>query len=214
MSSIILDINKYSQEVILKGEEYRKKEMKIYLWLLVFSSIGFITILYVIKDFFFIILGLLSLLILYLIVNLYTNYRLIKYLQRNIIGYKFCFLNVFKFDWNDPILQITWLQRVKKRISQEKVSKKKIKNSKFFYQNKQRGVDFFWIKLCSLFIGTMSSLFALKSENETIDITVKWVLIVLVVIFAFLEILERRNIIYDNNNYKRMETLCERLLEE
>ena len=60
----------------------------------------------------------------------------------------------------------------------------------------------------------MSSLFALKSENETIDITVKWVLIVLVVIFAFLEILERRNIIYDNNNYKRMETLCERLLEE
>ena len=82
------------------------------------------------------------------------------------------------------------------------------------YQNKQRGVDFFWIKLCSLFIGTMSSLFALKSENETIDITVKWVLIVLVVIFAFLEILERRNIIYDNNNYKRMETLCERLLEE
>ena len=56
--------------------------------------------------------------------------------------------------------------------------------------------------------------FALKSENETIDITVKWVLIVLVVIFAFLEILERRNIIYDNNNYKRMETLCERLLEE
>ena len=70
MSSIILDLNKYSQEVILKGEEYRKKEMKIYLWLLVFSSIGFITILYVIKDFFFIILGLLSLLILYLIVNL------------------------------------------------------------------------------------------------------------------------------------------------
>ena len=76
MSSIILDLNKYSQEVILKEEEYRKKEMKIYLWLLVFS-IGFITILYVIKDFFFIILGLLSLLILYLIVNLYTNYRLI-----------------------------------------------------------------------------------------------------------------------------------------
>ena len=214
MSSIILDLNKYSQEVILKGEEYRKKEMKIYLWLLVFSSIGFITILYVIKDFFFMILGLLSLLILFLIVNLYMNYRLIKYLQRNIIGYKLCLLNVFKFDWNDPILQITWLQRVKKRISQEKVSKKKIKNSKFFYQNKQRGVDFFWIKLCSLFIGTMSSLFALKSENETIDITVKWVLIVLVVIFAFLEILERRNIIYDNNNYKRMETLCERLLEE
>lgn len=214
MSSIILDINKYSQEAILKGEKYRKKEMKIYLWLLVFSSIDFITILYVINDFFFIILGLLSLLILYLIVNLYTNYRLIKYLQRNIIGYKFCLLNVFKFNWNDPILQITWLQRVKKQISQEKVSKKKIKNSKFFYQNKQRGVDFFWIKLCSLFIGTMSSLFALKSENETIDITVKWVLIVLAVIFAFLEILERRNIIYDNNNYKRMETLCERLLEE
>ena len=28
MSSIILDLNKYSQEVILKGEEYRKKEME------------------------------------------------------------------------------------------------------------------------------------------------------------------------------------------
>ena len=81
MSSIILDINKYSQEAILKGEKYRKKEMKIYLWLLVFSLIDFITILYVIKDFFFIILGLLSLLILYLIVNLYSNYCLIKFVQ-------------------------------------------------------------------------------------------------------------------------------------
>ena len=214
MSSIILDLNKYSQEVILKGEEYRKKEMKIYLWLLVFSLIGFITILYVIKDFFFMILGLLSLLILFLIVNLYMNYRLIKYLQRNIIGYKLCLLNVFKFDWNDPILQITWLQRVKKRISQEKVSEKKIKDSKFVYKNKQKGVDSFRIKLCSLFIATISSLFALKSENEAIDIVVKWVLVVSVAVFTFLEILEIRDIIYDNNKYKRMENLCERLLEK
>ena len=47
------------------------------------------------------------------------NYRFVKYLQRNIVDYKFCLSNILKFDWNDSVLQIMWLQRVKTNLSRK-----------------------------------------------------------------------------------------------
>lgn len=56
------------------------------------------------------------------------NYRFVKYLQRNIVDYKFCLSNILKFDWNDSVLQIIWLQRVKTNLSRKSFWEK-IKNS-------------------------------------------------------------------------------------
>ncbi|GIZ15186.1 hypothetical protein [Capnocytophaga catalasegens] len=214
-----LTISKYSQKVLLTGKEFCEKENKILkycLFLPVIITIFFMYIFFILylNNFLYFFVGIISVYFYYATIRIWQNYKTQKHLQDNIEGYSFSMKTLWNTDWNNPILLKKWCRMANKKVLNERISSEKISFSLNYYKNIQSSESVFTIELI-LLVNTILILSSQKEFNE--NSIWKEIIIVITIFLFFIKILYKyyqKNKTMDNNSYKKIQFLCEYLLQK
>lgn len=214
--------NTYSQASILKGEYFYQWEdniiKKILLYPIIFIySISFLA-LAIFNKFNFFIIGIVIIFIIYFSTRIYINYKIQKHLQNTISSYDFSWKELWNIDWNKEILLSTWYKKSLEKCKEDKFTRDFIELSLYYYKSKQIKEKSYFT---GLIVSTSSLILLLLNFRKDTDIENNYIWSVYIFLIGLTTIFF--NVINSTisnfkgievHNYRKMENLCEYLLQK
>lgn len=221
-SSKLLSIKEFSQERILEKENLSKKKT---LFVNYFLFLPILIILVILLYYFLVqnnyvvyFLGLIGILLYYSIIRICLNYKTQKYLKKTVKNYSFSWIELWNINWDNELLFFLWQEKVLEKVNQKSISRDNILSSMYYYRNKQKKKFSFFKEIAFLSSSIIMTILNFKKDTNEKEI-ITWATYILLISLTFfmlkvfyLYFLSLREM--DNDKYKKMEDLCEYLLEK
>jgi len=217
-SSKLLSVREFSQERILEKESFfKKKTLFVNYFLLLPILIALVFLLYYFNYVIYF-LGLIGILLYYSIMRICLNYKTQKYLKKTVKNYSFSWIELWNINWDNELLFFLWQEKVLEKVNQKSISRDNILSSMYYYRNKQKKKFSFFKEIAFLSSSIIMTILNFKKDTNEKEI-ITWATYILLISLTFfmlkvfyLYLLSLREM--DNDKYKKMEDLCEYLLEK
>ena len=221
-SSKLLSVREFSQERILEKESFfKKKTLFVNYFLLLPILIALVFLLYyflVQNNYVVYFLGLIAVQLYYSIIRICLNYKTQKYLKKTIKNYSFSWIELWNINWDNELLFFLWQEKVLEKVNQKSISRDNILSSMYYYRNKQKKPPSFFKEIAFLSSSIVITILNFKKDTNEKEI-LTWATYILLISLTFfmlkvfyLYFLSLREM--DNDKYKKMEDLCEYLLQK
>lgn len=216
----ILKYRDFSPQAVLLGEPFLKKQQKklairisiLFLLILVAAVVVHLCLVSIISAIGIILISP----ILWQVLYFCDNSKINKELRTKYSSYQIKFL--WKFNWKNPELVDLWLKEAVKKVKREKITSRNIKKSINYYKFSQcestsfLNIKIFIILTTFLLVITtfIANLFRELDEQQMLFILF---LNSIIVLANFILILLKQNKEDECSQHKKMQLLCERLLD-
>jgi glycosyltransferase, family 2 len=221
-SSKLLSIKEFSQERILEKENLSKKKtlfVNYFLFLPILIILVILLYYFLVQNNYIVyFLGLIGILLYYSIIRICLNYKTQKYLKKTVKNYSFSWIELWNINWDNELLFFLWQEKVLEKVNQKSISRDNILSSMYYYRNKQKKKFSFFKEIAFLSSSIIMTILNFKKDTNEKEI-ITWAIYILLISLTFfmlkvfyLYFLSLREM--DNDKYKKMEDLCEYLLEK